>query len=168
MWKNRSHPGQWTCRSRRTPSKQAKARIAMMVPIGLAAFVGFGFLLATSIIGIRDGVPIGTRQPVVLAGGALFVAFLVFLAWRELSHRATLALLAVGVIAAGVWTGVDTRDRRQARVNQAQRACRDRGVPDAQRAECVTEEVACIAGLESGVDEPLLMYLGDPCSVDPQ
>ncbi len=148
--------------------KNRRWTIAMTLPIGLPAFVGFGFLLATSIIGIYDGVPIGTRQPVVLAAGALFVSFLVFLAWRELSRRTTLGLLAVGVIAAGVWTGVDTRDRRHARADQAQRVCQERGVPEAQRSECVAEEVACITGLESGVDEPSFVFLGDPCTVDPE
>ena len=145
---------------RERAARQRRRAIVVAVPFGIAATVLCAFGLATSLIALHDGVPLGSRQPIWLAGMALGLAVTIYAAWRTLPKIWTLVLLAGALTGAGLWTRSDTAALHARRLASAHDWCRD--APD--ESTCIEREVRCITGLETAVGEASTwIYIGDPC-----
>ena len=145
----------------------------LLVPFGFGVVVLCAFGLASSLIGLHDGIPLGSQQVFMLAVFALGLAIPLYGAWRWLPRSFTIVLFVGALAVAGVWARSDTVARRSAWADEAHQWCRVElgdAPPAAELATCVAHTIGCIASLSPRIgDSSMVVYLGNPCSVtDPR
>jgi hypothetical protein len=142
--------------------RQRRLGTVLGLPLGLATFAGCLAASGTIVADLYDGVPLGSRTPIILilaVAGALACLY----AGHRVMSRGMLVVLTLGtIVASGAWVRSGVIEARDRRLTGAVEACRARGDTTT---ECIERERRCITQLDTSFGEPsFTIYLGDPCA----